>query len=67
MNTRKVKLHGNSDTKKQVTENHNKTTALERSVMNYWGLKLVLRRQPHHQFLKWYKHLVDYSVRMITL
>ena len=23
--------------------------------MNYWGLKLVLRAQPHNQFLKWYK------------
>ena len=30
-------------------------TALERSVMNYWGLTLVLRAQPHPQFLKWYK------------
>ena len=28
MNTRKVKRHQNSDTKKQATENHNKTTAL---------------------------------------
>ena len=37
-----------------ATENHNKTTALERSVMNYWGwLKLALRAQPHPQFLKW--------------
>ena len=28
---------------------HIRTTALERSVMNYWegGLKLVLRAQPH--------------------
>ena len=37
-----------------------KTTALERSVMNHWGggggLKLVLRRQPHPQFLKWQKN-----------
>ena len=34
-----------------------KTTAMERSVMNYWGgggLELVLRAQPHPQFLKWY-------------
>ena len=55
MNTRKVKRHRSSDTKK-ATENHNRTTALERSVMNYWGgLKLVLRAQAHHQFLKWYK------------
>ena len=34
MNTRKVKRHRNSDTKKQATENHKKTTASERSVMN---------------------------------
>ena len=27
---------------------------LERSLMNYWGLKLVLRAQPDPQFLKWY-------------
>ena len=52
-NTHKVKLHRNSDTKKQATEDHNKTTALERSAKNYLGLKLVLRAQP--QFLKWYK------------
>ena len=32
-----------SDTKKQATENHKTTTALERSEMNYWGgLKHVL-------------------------
>ena len=24
-------------TPKQATENHNRTTALEQSVMNYWG------------------------------
>ena len=55
MNTSKVKRHRNSDTKKQATENHNNTTALEWSVMNYWGgLKLVLRAQLHPQFLKWY-------------
>ena len=35
-----------SDTKKQATENHKTTTALERSEMNYWGgLKHVLWRQ----------------------
>ena len=28
---------------------------LERSVMKYWGLKLVLSAQPHPQFLQWYK------------
>ena len=56
MNTRKVKRHRNPGHPKQATENHNKTTALERSVKNYWGVKLVLRAQPHpHQFLKWYK------------
>ena len=37
MNTHKVKRHRNSDTKKQTTEHNNKTTSLERSVMNYWG------------------------------
>ena len=47
MNTLKVKHHRNSDTK-------NRTTVLERSVMIYWGLKLVLRAQPHPQFLQWY-------------
>ena len=26
---------------------HIRITALERSVMNYWGLKLVLQAQPH--------------------
>ena len=52
MNTRKVKRHQYSDTK-TVNREPNKTTALERSVMNYWvggggGLiKLVLRRKPH--------------------
>ena len=54
MNKRKAKRHRNSDPK-QVTDDHNKTTALERSVMNYCGLKVVLRRQPHPQFLNWYK------------
>ena len=55
MNTHKVKRHRNSDIK--TTENHNKTTAFERSVMNNrgWGLKLVLPAQPRPQFLKWYK------------
>ena len=51
MNTHKMKHHRNSDTKKQATENRNKTITLEQSVMNYWGLKLVLRSQPH----QWYK------------
>ena len=40
-----MKRHRNSDTKKQATANRNKTTALERSVMNYWGLKLILNAQ----------------------
>ena len=60
--SRKVKRHRNSDTRKQATENHNKNTALERSVINYLGgggggggLKLVLRAKPHSQFLKWSK------------
>ena len=37
-----VKLHRNSDTKTAIRD-HTRTTALERSVMNYWGggLKLV--------------------------
>ena len=34
MNTCKVKRHRNSDTQ---TEYHNKTTALDRSVMINWG------------------------------
>ena len=55
MNTHKVKNVTETLTPKHTTENHNKTTALERSVMNYWGLKHVLRRQPRPQFLKWYK------------
>ena len=42
-------------TPKQAAENHNKTTALERSVMNYWELEQVLRAQAHLQFMKWYK------------
>ena len=34
----------------QVTErNHNRSTALERSVKTYWGLKQVLR-DPHLKF-----------------
>ena len=33
MNAHKVKRHRNCNTK-----THNKTTALERSVMNYWGV-----------------------------
>ena len=49
MNTPKVKPQQNSD-----TENHS-NTALERSVMDYWGLKHVLRRQPRPQFLNWYE------------
>ena len=36
MNTRKVKRHRNSDTKTGNREPQ-KTTALERTVMNYWG------------------------------
>ena len=35
INKQKVNRNRNSDTK--APENHNKTTALERSVMNYWG------------------------------
>ena len=29
-------------------------------------VNLVLRTQPHPQFLKWFKHLVDCSVCIIT-
>ena len=46
MNKHKVKHHRKSDTN-TGNRDHIRTTALERSVMNYWGLKLVLRRQPH--------------------
>ena len=42
---------------KQATANHNKTTALERSVINNWGLKLVLQAHIRSQFLKWYNTL----------
>ena len=61
-NTRKVKRHQNSDTKTGNKEPQ-KTTALERSVMNYWGLKLALRVQPHPKFLKWYKIFIIISGR----
>ena len=68
MNKHKVKYHRNSDTKIQATENHIRTTAFERSVMNGGGgLKSILQRQPHPQLLTWYKHLVDCLVRMIIL
>ena len=46
MNKHKVKHHRNSDTK-TPNRDHIRTTALERSVMNYWGLKQFLRAQPH--------------------
>ena len=42
MNKHKMKHLRNSDTK-TANRDHIRTTALERSVMNYWGLKLVLR------------------------
>ena len=38
MNKDKVKHHQNSDTK-TANRDHTRTTALERSVMNYWGAK----------------------------
>ena len=67
MNKHKVKHHRNSDTK-TGNRDHISTTALERSVMNYWeGIKLVSRAKPHPPSLMWYKHLVDCSVRMTTL
>ena len=50
MNNHKVKYHQNSDTKTGNRE-HTRTTALERSVMNYWGLKHVLRVQPRNHIL----------------
>ena len=52
---KRLPLSIRTEHQKQATENHNKTTALERSVFNYWGLKLALRAQPHPQFLKWYE------------
>ena len=48
MNKHKAKHHSKSDTK-TANRDHIRTTALERSVMNYWGLKLVLRAQPHNK------------------
>ena len=41
MNTLKVKRHRNFDTKNRQQTTTKKTTALERSVMIYWGLKLA--------------------------
>ena len=38
-------------TPNQATANYNKTTAWERSVINYWGLKRDLLRQPRPQSL----------------
>ena len=50
INTRKVKRQ-----QKQATENHSKTTALQRSVINYMygggGGQLFLYAQPHPQCL----------------
>ena len=48
MDTHQVKRQLNSDTK---------TTALERSVMN-WGPNYDLRRQPRPSLLKWYKTFI---------
>ena len=45
MNKHKVKHHRNSDSK-TGNRDHIRTSALELSVMNNWGFKLVLRRQP---------------------
>ena len=39
-----MKRHRNSDTK----DRQQRTT----TVMNYWGLKLILRAQPHPRYLK---------------
>ena len=49
INKHKVKHHRNSETKTGNRDNIRLigTVTLERSVMNYWGLKLVLRMQPH--------------------
>ena len=55
MTTGEVKRHRTLTPKTGKREYHNRTTTLERSVMYYWGLKHVLRRQPYPQFLKWYK------------
>ena len=47
-----------TDTKTSNRTNNNRTTALERSVINYWvGLKSRLRALPHPQFLKWFQTL----------
>ena len=67
VNKHKAKHHRNSDTK-TGNRDHIRTTALERSVMNYWGgLRLVLRMQPHLPSLMWYKHLDGFSVRTTIL
>ena len=66
MNTRKVKRHRNSDTKtgyrvpQQIYRIRTVSNELLVCVCVFlWGggLKLVLRAQPHPQFLKWYKNI----------
>ena len=55
MNKNKVKHHRKSDTK-TANKDHIRTTALERSVMNYWGLKLVLCAQPKFIPINTHRH-----------
>ena len=64
MNTHKMKRQRNSDTKKTGNKEPQQIYfRFEQSVINYWGLKLVLRAQ----LRQWYKHLVGCSVRIITI
>ena len=56
MNTRKVERHRKSDSKtgtRESQQNYRLRTVSNELLRG--GLKLVLRAQPHPQFLKWYK------------
>ena len=56
-NRNRTKTNMKTSPKLDTKNRRQKTTALERSVMNFLGggLKLFFRAQPHPQFLKWYK------------
>ena len=56
MNTRKMKRHRNYGTKTGNREPQQKYRlgTVSNELLGGGGLKLVLREQPHSQFLKWY-------------